>query len=355
MTEIFSLRLASARQMAGFSMQELADMIGISKQAISKYEKGLMMPESTTLIKMASFLGVSETYFYNETPEETINLVSIWHRDKEKLFEDEMVVIKKQTVDFLHRLFELEKIAHAQQDFKNPVSDMIIKNRKDAEKAAKVVRKKWGLGNGAISNVVNFLEDQGIRVYEVMQSEKFEGFSAWAGKIPVIVINKSIKEITRIRFTALHELGHIVLQIEKELSITDIERICDAFAGELLLPTEILIMELGFRRTRISIEELKTLKVKYGISVKAIMVKAACDSIITWDTFKVINEDYQSSFEAEADFGSYHGIEEPRRFVQLLCNCIMENKVSIGKAASLYNMKEKQFKEQFKLTEYQHN
>ena len=39
MKEIISQKIKNARALKGLSQQELADMIGVSKQMISKYEK----------------------------------------------------------------------------------------------------------------------------------------------------------------------------------------------------------------------------------------------------------------------------------------------------------------------------
>ena len=66
MKQVFSQRLKSARMMRGLSMDDLRLKMGnmISRQAISKYEKGLMMPESTVLIAIANALGVSVDYFF---------------------------------------------------------------------------------------------------------------------------------------------------------------------------------------------------------------------------------------------------------------------------------------------------
>ena len=60
MEQVFSQRLRSARIMRGFSMDELCEAMGasISKQAISKYEKGKMLPNSTVLIQLANVLCV---------------------------------------------------------------------------------------------------------------------------------------------------------------------------------------------------------------------------------------------------------------------------------------------------------
>ena len=53
----FSIRLHEARQMMGLSMEKLAELTGgiITKQSISRYEKGLMLPKRVAKLAMASF------------------------------------------------------------------------------------------------------------------------------------------------------------------------------------------------------------------------------------------------------------------------------------------------------------
>jgi transcriptional regulator with XRE-family HTH domain len=46
------------------SLQDLADRIGVSKQMISKYEKGDSIPSSKMLIKLAKALEVKMDYFF---------------------------------------------------------------------------------------------------------------------------------------------------------------------------------------------------------------------------------------------------------------------------------------------------
>ncbi len=53
MKNIFSKRLKSARLIKGYSMQDLAVMLNVSKQMVSKYENGKSIPDSSGLIKMA--------------------------------------------------------------------------------------------------------------------------------------------------------------------------------------------------------------------------------------------------------------------------------------------------------------
>ena len=64
MKEIISQKITNARALKGFSQQELADMIGVSKQMISKYERGESIPTSSNLLKLGKSLKVKIDYFF---------------------------------------------------------------------------------------------------------------------------------------------------------------------------------------------------------------------------------------------------------------------------------------------------
>lgn len=57
----FGARLKAARKMAGLSMEDLVVKLGgmVTKQAISKYEKGLMMPSPEVLAKLVEVLKIA--------------------------------------------------------------------------------------------------------------------------------------------------------------------------------------------------------------------------------------------------------------------------------------------------------
>ncbi|HQQ95013.1 MAG TPA: ImmA/IrrE family metallo-endopeptidase [Bacteroidia bacterium] len=352
---VFPTRLAAAREMAGLSQQALANLSALSKQAISKFENGHLKPSGDAVTKLAGALHKPEDYFFQQVNEgSAIRLVSIALREEINVIQEEFDLIKKDTEDYLFRLIELEKIADSKQEFKNPIEDLQIETRKDIQKAVKQLRKKWNLGNIQIANVVTLLEAKGIKVYEVERSEQFNGFAAWAGRIPIIVINSGIKEVTRVRFTALHELGHIVLNFIDELDNETIERLCDAFSGELLFPQEAIVIELGRSRTKITIEELKYLKEKYGISVLAIMFSAYKAAVIDLDTYRRWKMYYNQWMAEEKDFGKFASEERPQRFNRLLFGCLIEDRISIGKASVLAKMKEGDLKKRFHSLEKQH-
>ena len=60
---IFSARLKNARIMKGLSMDELCSSMGnlVSKMTISKYENGLLAPNSGSVIALITFLDHSRS------------------------------------------------------------------------------------------------------------------------------------------------------------------------------------------------------------------------------------------------------------------------------------------------------
>lgn len=59
MTLEFAERLSALRKERGYSQEELAERLGVSRQAISKWERGETAPDTDNLIALANLYGVS--------------------------------------------------------------------------------------------------------------------------------------------------------------------------------------------------------------------------------------------------------------------------------------------------------
>lgn len=55
-------RMSYLRKDKGLSQAELSKILGISQQAVSKYENGTREPDNKTLISIASYFGVTTDY-----------------------------------------------------------------------------------------------------------------------------------------------------------------------------------------------------------------------------------------------------------------------------------------------------
>jgi Zn-dependent peptidase ImmA (M78 family)/DNA-binding XRE family transcriptional regulator len=341
----FGIRLASARKMAGLSLQQLSDQLDnvVTKQSLSKYEQNVMKPDSELLIKIASVLAVNIDYFFRESK---VKLEGIEFRKKVKLSKTQEEVIKEKTIDFLERYFELENILDIKSDFTNPLINNEVKTFEDVEQCALDLRIAWELGLNPILNVVEMLEDKHVKVFEIEASESFDGLSAYVNGIPVIVINKSF-DVVRRRFTALHELAHILLDFDNAIPEKEVEKMCHAFAGAFLLPKKSFIVEFSRHRNHISLMELKHIKSYYGISIQAIMARARNLEIIDANHYKSFSIYFNMQGFRKNEPGEYTGTEKSLRFQQLLYRAAAEEVISLNKAASLNNQNLSQFRKTF--------
>jgi Zn-dependent peptidase ImmA (M78 family) len=303
-----------------------------------------MKPDSPKLIAMAKALGVSTGYFYRESD---INLTGIEFRKKSKLAQKEIDRIENGTLDFLERYIEIEKTVGQEAIFNNPLKGFNVKSYADIEAAAKRLRKAWRLGESPIPNLIELLEDRGIRIYEIHSDQNFDGLSGFIDEIPVIIINNRM-DLVRIRFTVAHELGHILLnfpKVERKLK----ERMCHAFAGALLLPQSAIFSEIGRIRKKITLWELKKLKGIYGISIQAIMARAHNLGIITDNCYKGFCIYANKSGWRKDEPGEYAGMEKANRFDQLVYYAVAEDIVTMSKGAELMNIKLTQFRKTFQI------
>ena len=62
----FQQRLSSLRKQKGISQEALAEKLGVSRQAVSKWENGEAMPETTKLPALAKVFGVSIDWLLSE-------------------------------------------------------------------------------------------------------------------------------------------------------------------------------------------------------------------------------------------------------------------------------------------------
>lgn len=347
MKAVFSERFKSARLMKGFSLQDLADALDnqLSRQALHRYEKGEVIPDAEKINLLSKALNVSPDYFFRTTK---VELGEVEFRKLSKMPQKEASIIKELTKEKLSRYIELEEILGLSVDFNNPLKDIgEITTYEQVNNAAKQLRKEWNLGNGAIFNVVELLEDKNIKVVNLPVDDAFDGLQTFVnGNIPVVAYNsKKINKPDRIRFTLLHELAHLLLEFGN-ITERQKETLCHQFAGAMLLPEETIKAELGNHRNKLSINELGNIKKQYGISMQAVVMRAKDCGIInnhyTKQFFFLIR---QLNWKVDEPV-EYQGVEESNRFEQLLFRALIEDQISMSKAASLSNQSLAEFKKE---------
>lgn len=331
--EIFPNRLRQARLMRGLSMEGLCNRLGkkLSRNAVAKYEKGEMMPNSTSLIALATALGVSIDYFFRPF---SVSIVKIDFRKKSKLGETKQKSIKEQVKDRLERYLEVERILDIKPlPFPN-FSKSEIKDEKDVLPIVHKIKEEWGIGNDGIGNLIEVLEENDIKVIELDEELTFDGLCGYVNdNAPIIVLNENFP-IERKRFTALHELGHLVLNFPNDIERKRKERFCDIFASEMLVSCKVFFQKIGENRQDISLQELIGLQKQFGISIDALMYKACHTNVITENRYKGYNikKHCYPLFKAETEESRYND-EHTNRYERLVYRALASELISISKAS----------------------
>lgn len=337
MKTVVAARIKNSRIQKGYSLQEVAEKIGVSKQMINKYEQGISMPTSEKLIAFSKLFGQKVDYFFRK-PEVEIGEINF--RKKSKFSNKKVNALKEEIRVQIENYLYIENICNLSNIFVNPLSDCEINSKDDVIRATEILRNDWNIGNDTIHSIIQLLEDKEIKVIEVEEDASlFDGLATVVDeKYYVIVINKSMP-IERKRFTLLHELGHLLLNLNR-FNEKEQESLCHAFASEMLLAQRNVIIEFGDKRNKISFNELKNMQEKYGISISAIVYKLGEVKIISQEKltgfYKHIN--YDNALKQEVEKSRFEGEENSNRYENLVLRAVSEEFISLSKASSLLQL-----------------
>jgi transcriptional regulator with XRE-family HTH domain len=182
MNPLFGTRFKSARLRSGLSLQDLASRLEnkITRQALHRYEKGEVTPNSEMIGRLCEIMGVRPDYFFRDT---RIELGALEYRKLQNLSVRDEHRIIEQAREYLSRYLELEEILGLENQFVNPLNDFgTVASLEDVARAAARVREQWGLGNSAVVNLAGFLEDMHIKVVEIDIETHFNGMQTWVNE-----------------------------------------------------------------------------------------------------------------------------------------------------------------------------
>ncbi|MAT40832.1 MAG: hypothetical protein CL609_00720 [Anaerolineaceae bacterium] len=324
-------RIKLARKWSRMSQEALSQQVQVSKMAISKYERNLDTPSSSVLLHLSSALNVPVEFFFRP-PFIEINLKTF--RKHATLKVKDQLAIEAQVQEWLERYLEIEGLM---EDNKGVplLPNYPVKDIEDIEEAALKLRKEWNLGSDAIENLMELLEDKGIKVGLVENFEKFDACTFVFDGDKIIVTRKGL-EGDRQRFNLAHELGHLVLLISGDINE---EKSANRFAGAFLVPAITARRELGEKRTNLDVSELYLLKHKYGLSMQAWIYRARDLAIIDQTTFNQLFRQFSVQGWRKNEPGKPIQHETPRRIDRLIYRAISEEYISRSRAEELLGAK----------------
>lgn len=323
-------RLKIARRAAGLSQRALAEAAGVSAMAISKYERGLDIPGSAVLLRLAETLGVKTEYFVRPI---TVTLTSPSYRRQTSLRRKQEDAILGQIQEWLERYLDVESFFGGPLQFALPSHlERRVASLDEVERVVLELREAWKLGQNPIENLIEVLEDQGIKVGLVEGHEGFDALTCWADdKAPVIVVKRGLPG-DRQRFNLVHELGHLVLKPAEDVSA---EKAAYRFAGAFLVPEPAARFELGQKRGTLDLYELHLLKHKYGLSMQGWIYRAKDLGILSESAAARLFREFRHQGWHLQEPGDPIPPEEPGRMKRLVMRALAEDLISESRAAEL--------------------
>lgn len=270
-------RLTQARHLAGKTKKEIAEAIRVTPAAVGQYESGITKPRPELIPLLADTLGVPITFFVSGRPHarldasgahfRSLRSARAWQRDK-------AVAHVKQVWELTLALEKRVQLPPVDlPGFAGGEMHSGVDLPRSPVEAARALRAYWRLGTGPISHLVRHLETHGIVVDAPpgdRADREVDAFSiSYLRPIMVLTANRT-DDVYRYRFTAAHELGHLVLHGDTAPGDTQHEREADAFAAEFLTPRDSIMPELP---ARVDLRRLADLQHVWGVSVDSLLYR----------------------------------------------------------------------------------
>jgi Zn-dependent peptidase ImmA (M78 family)/transcriptional regulator with XRE-family HTH domain len=276
-------RLKEAREARSMTGSSLAEVLGVTRQAVSRYEAGELTPSPEVMHAICACLNLPHHFFFRpmrDYPDEPIFWRSMSAATKmartrgERRIKwlREMVLYVREYVNFPPLHFP---------EFDCPRQPTLIADEL-IEEIASGAREFWKLRDAPIPNLVRLLEQHStIIARDGLDAETLDALSLWGSveNLPYIILNADKQSAIRSRTDAAHELGHLLLhrnikrsQLLKKEEHKLIEDQAFRFARAFLLPASSFANDVY----ALSLDALRSIQSKWKVSL-GIMVKRAED------------------------------------------------------------------------------
>ncbi len=357
-------RLSEARELAGYSQEQVALALGVSRPMITYWEGGSRVPNDRQVVGLSRLYGMDVSALRGDAPLERAQPAA------DMMFRgagDERLPAegRRGLGEFVDFLDAYAKLA-GQLDYdihgmtQSPfTSSSSFGSADDARRKAEEVRAHLRLGLGPVGDVDRLCDLLGITVLRAQLGDDLRetisgaffnhrrvGFS--------ILVNLDMTPGRR-RFTVAHELAHALFHSDKEPYVLSFatkdprERFADTFAGEFLMPTEgvrRVMEEQGFGPKITDPADVIHLQRFYKVSYATALVRLRQSRSLRpadYDRFKQIRpviyarslgyEPEPEEFEQDAD--QWRLRRYPPRFLRLLRLAIKADQISVPSAAKL--------------------
>lgn len=248
----------------GLSQSDVAEKLGLSRQAVSKWFTGKSFPRPGELLKLGRLLGLRHDELVTRSMEINEPLVAFRKRanckttDRHIARAQEMGQLLGPLVDYL----EFDRFI-GPPSLKNPS----IEFRYLQDLVAKL-RREMDIGEAApvgFGNLIGLFHQYQAVIIPVLWGKKSKHENALHLHLPDsqttwIYLNLDV-EVHDFKFWMVHELGHVLtIDLLREDKIEEAENFADAFAGAFLFPQPAAAEAyLAYRKQRVDAGRIRLL------------------------------------------------------------------------------------------------
>ena len=365
---VIPIKLKRYREAKNVSMRDLAERSGLPYGVYREFELGQTDISIANFHKISSALGVPVQKLTSPSRE----LRNVRFRSNQKMKERKLVLLEVE--HWLNEFEFIEDILNDHLPYKlSHIGKQLNSKKNKVELAANLVRKSLGLNKlEPVRNVCGWIESCGVKVHE-MQIPTHDFFGLSVGKSdggPAIIINTwSEIPVERWIFTAVHELGHLVLhQSDFNVNQTIEEKVhekeANTFASEFLMPNESFLKKWSSTYGLSFVDRVMIVKRFYQVSFRTVLYRLSINDsngenywarfqseYKRWYNKSLLQNEEPDSLANDAfraSFPEQHSEDEPdklsptdfkhNRLVSLVRKALEEEKLGIGRGAEILDL-----------------
>ncbi|THA81393.1 XRE family transcriptional regulator [Streptomyces sp. A0592] len=271
-------RLTQARHLAGMTKKDVAQGVGVSPAAVGQYETGSSRPRPELLPRLAEVLDVPVEFFLAGRPLGKLDTTMAHFRSLRSTSGAQ----RNKALGFAGQVWELTYALEKRVQL--PLVDLPgfaggevhpgTEIPRDPAEAARALRAHWGAPKGPVRHLVRLMEARGIVVVVPPEADqatsKIDAFASCGLPRPLIILTPNrADDVYRHRFSAAHELGHLVLHSSSTGDMQQ-EREANTFAAEFLTPRDEIHPLLP---RRMDLARLANISRTWGVSVKSLVYR----------------------------------------------------------------------------------
>jgi len=355
--KVIGKNIERLKESKGLTNEDIGNIIGVTRVTVAKYLSGEQVIDSARLFRLANKYNLPLNWFLS-SGEESMSFMFRADNPQEN-FDDELAHYLNKILNEYIRILELageNNVAYLPQAYKLHLKDnkLTEDDHELIREIAEKQRKAYGLEGFIDYDIYSILEKNNINVLALkLNNTKIFGLSAFSEDKGAFIIINDHPDIPeeRKRFSAIHELGHLIFHREDydrepgELAYSKSrnninEKIVETFANYFLIPrNQLRGYKKLFRGYISNFSNIYEVKKEFGVSAQALLMALKGEGYIEQKVFGPL---FGRLKKIEGEPQPIDYIDKNKKLKSILRRLYLEDKVTTNKVAELLLLNDKE-------------